>query len=188
MHHRKLHKFIILTIIMPVPHDYGIRRKNALGDPMLEDLRALVEIAHAGPITDAADRLFRTPSAITRQVQRPEAALGAELFGRLVKPPRLNTLGSRVLEQARDLLQRTEALKSLTSSDAEPHGLLRIGLSHALAEGSLIPANLSQRGRRDLLPVRTAPAVPASPRRSALLGSLNRFRCRGHGLQRPVQL
>src|SRR5207237_10408797 len=51
---------------------------------------------------------------------------------------RLNSLGSRVLEQARDLLQRTEALKSLTSSDAEPHGLLRVGLAHALAEGTLI--------------------------------------------------
>src|SRR6185369_4609868 len=45
---------------------------------------------------------------------------------------------SRVLEQARDLLQRTEALKSLTSSAAEPHGLLRIGISYALAEGALI--------------------------------------------------
>jgi len=54
-------------------------------------------------------------------------------WDRSVKPPRLNSLGSRVLEQARDLLQRTEALKSLTSSDAEPHGLLRIGLAHALA-------------------------------------------------------
>jgi DNA-binding transcriptional LysR family regulator len=60
------------------------------------------------------------------------------LLDRSVKPPRLNSLGSRVLEQARDLLQRTEVLKSLTSSDAEPHGLLRIGLSHALAEGTLI--------------------------------------------------
>jgi DNA-binding transcriptional LysR family regulator len=105
---------------------------------MLEDLRALVEFAHAGSIAGAADRLFRTPSAITRQVQRLEAALGAELLDRSVKPPRLNSLGSRVLEQARDLLQRTEALKSLTSSNAEPHGLLRIGLSHALAEGTLI--------------------------------------------------
>ncbi len=64
--------------------------------------------------------------------------MGAELLDRSVKPPRLNSLGSRVLEQARDLLQRTEALKSLTSSDAEPHGLLRIGLAHALAEGTLI--------------------------------------------------
>ena len=100
---------------------------------MLEDLRALVEFAHAGSIAGAADRLFRTPSAITRQVQRLEAALGAELLDRSVKPPRLNSPGSRVLEQARDLLQRTEALKSLTSSGAEPHGLLRIGLAHALA-------------------------------------------------------
>jgi DNA-binding transcriptional LysR family regulator len=71
-------------------------------------------------------------------VQRLEAALGAELLDRSVKPPRLNSLGSRVLEQARDLLQRSEALKSLTSSDAEPDGLLRIGLSHALAEGTLV--------------------------------------------------
>jgi len=105
---------------------------------LLEDLRALVEFAHAGSIAGAADRLFRTPSAITRQVQRLEAALGAELLDRSVKPPRLNSLGSRVLEQARDLLQRTETLKSLTSRDAEPHGFLRIGLSHPLAERTLI--------------------------------------------------
>jgi len=105
---------------------------------LLDDLRALVEFAQAGSIARAADRLFRTPSAITRQVQRLEAALGAELLDRSVKPPRLNSLGSRVLEQARDLLQRTEALKSLASRDAEPHGLLRIGLAHALAEGTLI--------------------------------------------------
>jgi DNA-binding transcriptional LysR family regulator len=105
---------------------------------VLEDLRALVEFAQAGSIAGAADRLFRTPSAITRQVQRLEAALGAELLDRSVKPPHLNSLGSKVLEQARDLLQRTEALKSLASRDAEPHGLLRIGLAHPLAEGTLI--------------------------------------------------
>src|SRR3989475_11026034 len=105
---------------------------------MLDDLRALVEFAQAGSITGAAERLYRTPSAITRQMQRLEAAFGAELLDRSVKPPRLNSLGSRVLEQARDLLQRTEALKSLASRDAEPHGLLRIGLAHPLAEGALI--------------------------------------------------
>jgi DNA-binding transcriptional LysR family regulator len=105
---------------------------------VLDDLRALVEFAQVGSIAGAADRLFRTPSAITRQLQRLEAALGAELLDRSVKPPRLNSLGSRVLEQARDLLQRTAALKSLASRDAEPHGLLRIGLAHPLAEGTLV--------------------------------------------------
>jgi DNA-binding transcriptional LysR family regulator len=105
---------------------------------LLEDLRALVEFAHAGSIAGAADRLFRTPSAITRQLQRLEAALDAELLDRSVKPPRLTALGSKVLEQARDLLRRQEALKSLASSDAEPHGLLRIGLTHPLAVGTLV--------------------------------------------------
>ena len=105
---------------------------------MVDDLRALVEFAQAGSIARAADRLYRTPSAITRQLQRLEAALAAELLDRSVKPPRLNSLGSKVLEQARDLLQRTEALTSLASSDAEPHGLLRIGPAHALAERTLI--------------------------------------------------
>ncbi len=59
------------------------------------------------------------------------------LHDRSVKPPRLNSLeNSRVLgTSARDLLQRTEALKSLASSDAEPHGLLRIGLAHAAGRG-----------------------------------------------------
>src|SRR3977135_901937 len=43
MHDRKLHKFIILTIIMPVPHVFSYASENVLGDPLLEDLRALVE-------------------------------------------------------------------------------------------------------------------------------------------------
>ena len=100
---------------------------------MFDDLPALVEFARAGSIAGAADRLCRTPSAITRQLQRLEDALGAELLDRSVKPPRLNALGARVLEQARDLLERGGALKSLTSSDTEPHGVLRIGLAHPLA-------------------------------------------------------
>lgn len=100
---------------------------------MFDDLPALVEFARTGSIAGAADRLCRTPSAITRQLQRLEDALGAELLDRSVKPPRLNALGARVLEQARDLLQRAEALKSVTSSDTEPHGVLRIGLAHPLA-------------------------------------------------------
>ena len=105
---------------------------------LLDDLHALVEFARAGSIAGAAGRLYRTPSAITRQLQRLEAELGSELLDRSVKPPRLNSLGSRVLEQARALMQRMEALKSLASRDAEPHGLLRIGLAHPLAEGTFI--------------------------------------------------
>src|SRR5262249_47371169 len=72
------------------------------------------------------------------QRQTAHTVVGADGLLSPVKPPRLNSLGSRVLEQARDLFQRTEALKSLASRDAEPHGLLRIGLAHPLAEGTLV--------------------------------------------------
>jgi DNA-binding transcriptional LysR family regulator len=64
-----------------------------------------------------------------------------------------------VLEQARDLLQRTEELKSLTSSDAEPHGLLRVGLSHALAEGSLIEPIQELTGKYPKVRVRLSTAL-----------------------------
>ncbi len=93
-------------MMLPFTHDSAIRWEEVLGvlqeAPLLDDLRALVEFAQAGSIAGAADRLHRTPSAITRQLQRLEAALGAELLNRSVKPPRRNSLGSRVLEQGRD--------------------------------------------------------------------------------------
>jgi DNA-binding transcriptional LysR family regulator len=50
----------------------------------------------------------------------------------------VRALGAKVVEQARDLLQRAEALKSLASSDSEPTGLFRIGVAHALAEDKFL--------------------------------------------------
>jgi DNA-binding transcriptional LysR family regulator len=140
---------------------------------LLEDLRALVEFAYAGSIAGAAERLFRTPSAITRQVQRLEAALSAELLDRSVKPPRLNSLGSRVLEHAIDLLQRTETLRSLTSSDAEPHGLLRIGLSHPLAERTLIDPILALTEKYPKVRLRLLSELTAELFRRLLAGELD---------------
>lgn len=140
---------------------------------MLDDLNALVEFARAGSIAGAATRLFRTPSAITRQVQRLEAELGAELLDRSVKPPRLNSLGSRVLEQARDLLQRTESLKSLASSKAEPHGLLRIGLAHTLAERTFIGPILALTEKFPKVLVRLSSELTGELFRRLLAGELD---------------
>lgn len=104
---------------------------------MFEDIHALVEFAEAGSIARAASRLHRTASAITRQMQRLEAELGAQLLDRSVKPPRLTPLGIRVVEQSREVLKRVDDLKALASKDAEPSGLFRIGVAHPLADGAL---------------------------------------------------
>lgn len=105
---------------------------------MFEDIHALVEFAEAGSIARAASRLHRTASAITRQLQRLEAELGAQLLDRSVKPPRLTPLGIRVVEQSRDVLKRVDNLKALAAKDAEPSGLFRIGVAHPLADGTLV--------------------------------------------------
>ena len=93
---------------------------------MFEDIHALVEFAEAGSIARAANRLHRTPSAITRQMQRREAELGAQLLDRSVKPPRLTPLGIRIVEQSRDVLKRVDDLRALAAKDAEPAGPFRI--------------------------------------------------------------
>jgi DNA-binding transcriptional LysR family regulator len=105
---------------------------------MLEDIHALVQFAETGSVVRAAERLHRTPSAVTRQVQRLEAVLGTALLDRSVKPPRLTPLGVRVLEHSRELLRHVAELKAIAAPDSEPAGLLRIGVSHALADGALV--------------------------------------------------
>jgi DNA-binding transcriptional LysR family regulator len=104
---------------------------------MFEDIHALVEFAEAGSIARAASRLHRTPSAITRQMQRLEAELGAQLLDRSVKPPRLTPLGIRIVEQSRDVLKRVDGLRALAKG-AEPSGPFRIGVAHALSDGALV--------------------------------------------------
>ncbi len=105
---------------------------------IFEDIHALIEFAEAGSIARAATRLHRTASAITRQMQRLEAELGAQLLDRSVKPPRLTPLGIRIVEQSREVLKRVDDLRALAAKDAEPSGLFRIGVAHPLADGALV--------------------------------------------------
>ncbi|MGE5099235.1 MAG: LysR family transcriptional regulator, partial [Deltaproteobacteria bacterium] len=86
----------------------------------------------------AAERLCLTPSAVTRQIQRLEAALNAPLLDRRVKPGRITREGHAVLDGGRHMLRIMDDLKASTRKDAEPSGSFRVGLSHALAQPSLV--------------------------------------------------
>jgi DNA-binding transcriptional LysR family regulator len=109
-----------------------------LGVVMLEEMRAFVVLADSGSLQRAAERLFLTPSAVTRQIQRLEAALKTPLLDRRVKPARITREGRAVLERGRQMLRIMEDLKESGAEDAEPSGMFRIGLSHALAQPSLV--------------------------------------------------
>jgi DNA-binding transcriptional LysR family regulator len=105
---------------------------------MLDEIRTFVVLAESGSLQRAAERLFLTPSAVTRQIQRLEATLKTPLLDRRVKPARITREGQAVLEGGRHMLRIMDDLKATGSKDAEPSGIFRIGLSHALAQPSLV--------------------------------------------------
>ena len=101
---------------------------------MFEELKALVAIAETGSMERAANDLSLTPSALTRRIQRLEIELGAVLFDRHFKPPKLTQAGFESLEKARAILSSLSDLKNSASGGAPPVGPFRLGLSHAVAQ------------------------------------------------------
>lgn len=118
----------------------------------LADLEALIAVAETGSVQRAALRLGRTQPAVTRRLQTLEAALGgAPLLDRGVKPPRLTSLGRRVLAEARQVLRAVAALHEAAGTDAARREV-RIGIAHSLSD--LLLTAPVEALRRDLARVR----------------------------------
>ena len=100
---------------------------------MLAELEALVALAGTGSMERAANGLYLTPSALTRRIQRLEAALDQVLVDRRFKPPKLTAAGMEVLEKSRAILSSFNDLKASAMGNGTPAGPFRLGISHALA-------------------------------------------------------
>lgn len=75
--------------------------------PLLESdvLRTFVVIAETGSFTRAAERIFRTTSAVSMQIKRLEETLGQPLFLRQARAVSLTPAGETLLGYARRLLK-----------------------------------------------------------------------------------
>src|SRR5687768_10355274 len=93
-------------------------------------LRALVWTIDEGGISAAARRLNRTQPAVTRMLQTLEEQVGAELIDRRARPLKPTTIGLRVLEHARDILQTADRLTD--GSVRSTRHVLRLGVSRSL--------------------------------------------------------
>jgi DNA-binding transcriptional LysR family regulator len=82
----------------------------------LDQLRALIAVADSGSFSAAARKLGRVQSAISQSVQSLESTLGAILFDRDGKTPKLNEAGRVILEDARHLVRSAEALRARAES------------------------------------------------------------------------
>lgn len=70
------------------------------------------EIAHSGSIRAASERLFITPSALSRELQKLEEDLGVTLFERRARGMVLTAAGKVYLNHVRDALNDIERMRS----------------------------------------------------------------------------
>jgi DNA-binding transcriptional LysR family regulator len=84
----------------------------------LRHIRYFVATAEAGTVSGAAVRLHLTQPGLSRQLRQLEKDLGVQLFDRSTARLELSTTGRALLQQARDLLQRADALKVAASFHA----------------------------------------------------------------------
>ena len=71
-------------------------------------LKTLLAIAESGSFSRAAGVVHLTVSAVSQQIQALEQEVGAQLFDRSSRPPRLTAAGLQMVEAARELVRAAE--------------------------------------------------------------------------------
>jgi DNA-binding transcriptional LysR family regulator len=111
----------------------------------LDQLRVLIAVAESGSFSAAARRLGRVQSAVSQAMQTLEENLRLKLFDRSGKTPALTDAGRMVLNDARQVVQRAEALR--THAEAVAGGTEP---SLALAVDPLFPTDMLMESLRAL--------------------------------------
>jgi DNA-binding transcriptional LysR family regulator len=94
----------------------------------LRQLRAFVQVAHAGTFTRGAEELYLSQSAVSQAIGRLEAELGFELLRRGRNRVEVTEAGSVVLERARQALAAADAIRSdLTAFSGLLAGTVALG-------------------------------------------------------------
>ncbi|KAF1070258.1 MAG: HTH-type transcriptional regulator CynR [Pseudomonas citronellolis] len=106
----------------------------------LRDLTYFETIAELGHLGRAAERLGRSQPALSKSVQRLEAALGARLFQREGRRIRLTPAGELMLRRARQLRQDiADTQREVRDFASGALGNVRIGCAATMAEYLLPP-------------------------------------------------
>jgi DNA-binding transcriptional LysR family regulator len=91
------------------------------------DIEAFIEVAERASFSEAARRLNRSPTAVTRAVADLEARLGVRLLNRTTRAVSLTDAGQRFLGGARRVLaDLTEIEEAAAGQGAAPRGELAI--------------------------------------------------------------
>lgn len=110
-------------------------------DVHVRDLRYFVAVAEELHFTRAAERLYVSQPALSKQVRALERQLGVELFRREPRGVALTEAGVALLPHARRVLDAwSEGSAAVESVRAAARGTLVVGMSTSPGRGGLLPA------------------------------------------------
>src|SRR6202034_4088059 len=105
------------------------------------DLRYFVTVADELHFTRAAERLYVSQPALSKQIRMLERQLGAELFERDRQGVALTPVGVALLPHARRVLAAwDEAREAAEQAKSEQRATLLVGMSTTLARSGMLPA------------------------------------------------
>jgi DNA-binding transcriptional LysR family regulator len=121
----------------------------------LRFLKYIDEIARAGSIRQAAERLHVAPSAVNRRLQDVEDELGTPIFERLPRGMRLTAAGELFIGYVRSRAADLEQVRSrIEELQGLRRGTVRLAVSQALAPAFLPQAIASFRKQHPLVDFR----------------------------------
>src|ERR1700722_10777547 len=105
------------------------------------DLRYFVAVAEELHFTRAAERLYLSQPALSKQIRMLERQLGAELFERDRQGVALTPVGAALLPHARRVLEDwDQAWQAAEQAKSEQRATLLVGMSTSPARSGMLPA------------------------------------------------
>jgi DNA-binding transcriptional LysR family regulator len=111
------------------------------GDVTISLLKTLIAISDTGSFRGAAEKVCVTQAAVGQQMRRLEETLGATLFDRSEKSPKLNQLGKALVPKAKGVVQAYETILDDLTGDPRMIGELILGAVPSTI-GGLIPKSI----------------------------------------------
>ena len=100
----------------------------------LRDLQYVVRVAELGHFGRAAEACNVSQPTLSGQILKLEHELGVTLFERAGRQVRVTRLGSKIVAEARDILDRARSITRIAASSRDPMiGGLRIGIIPTIA-------------------------------------------------------
>ncbi len=108
---------------------------------LLPSLLIFAEVANRGSFTEAARHLHMSKSAVSQQLSKLEAVIGAQLLSRNTRGIAITSIGEKLLRRCELLQDQVDlAFVELSEIEAAPSGTLSVTFPHSLEGDIAIPA------------------------------------------------